>query len=251
MPPDYFNAEGQLWGMPVFRWEVLKSQNYKWWVQRIRKNMELFDLLRLDHFRAFASYWEVPAAEKTAKNGEWKTGPGSDLFKVLQQELGELPFVAEDLGEITEDVYQLRDEFGFPGMKVLQFAFGEDMVESPHIPHNYTPDYFAYTGTHDNNTSLGWFTKDADPQSIKRLEQYAGTAVSRLNVNWVLIRLAYASVAKTLIVPMQDILGLGKKSRMNMPASTEHNWGWRMQPGELRQWMQKKLRKLVLLYNRA
>lgn len=251
VPPDYFNANGQLWGMPVFNWKELKKQNYNWWVQRIRKNIELFDIIRLDHFRAFADYWEVPAAEKTAINGEWKTGPGTDLFKVLQQELGELPFVAEDLGEITEDVYALRDEYQFPGMKVLQFAFGGDMPGSPHIPHNYTSNHFAYTGTHDNNTSVGWFTKDADSQTIKHLEQYANTSVSRQNVNWVLIRLAYASVAKSIIIPMQDILGLGEKSRMNMPASTENNWGWRMQPGELTQLMQKKLRKLVLIYNRA
>jgi malto-oligosyltrehalose synthase/4-alpha-glucanotransferase len=251
VPPDYFNADGQLWGMPVFRWEVLKENNYAWWVQRIRKNMELFDILRLDHFRAFAGYWEVPAAEKTAINGEWKTGPGNDFFKILKKELGKLPFVAEDLGEITDDVYQLRDEYKLPGMKVLQFAFGEDMPGSPHIPHNYAPNYFAYTGTHDNNTSVGWFTKDADPETIKRLAQYANSKVSRENVHWILIRLAYASVAKTVIVPMQDILGFDEKTRINTPASTEKNWSWRMQPGELSPLLQKKLRKMVLFYNRV
>jgi 4-alpha-glucanotransferase len=213
--------------------------------------MELFDQLRLDHFRAIADYWEVPAAEKTAINGEWKTGPGSGFFKVIQQELGELPFVAEDLGEFTEAVYQLRDEFDLPGMKVLQFAFGDDMPGSPHVPHNYTPNYFAYTGTHDNNTSVGWFSKDADPQTVERLAQYANTQLNRQNVHWNLIRLAYSSVAKTVVVPVQDVLGFDEKSRMNTPASTEKNWSWRMQPGDLDLALAKKLRKLTLFYNRA
>ncbi len=251
VPPDYFNADGQLWGMPVFRWDVLKANNYSWWVQRIRKNMELFDLLRLDHFRAFADYWEVPAAEKTAINGEWKTGPGSGFFKILEKEFGKLPFVAEDLGEITEAVYALRDEFKLPGMKVLQFAFGEDMPASIHIPHNYPQNCIAYTGTHDNNTVAGWFLKDADKKSIKRLKQYTNTKITAENVNWVLIRLAYSSVAKTVIIPMQDILGEDEKARMNTPASTEQNWRWRMQPGELTLLLQKKLQKMALFFNRA
>ena len=251
VPPDYFNADGQLWGMPVFRWEVMKENNYAWWVRRIRKNMELFDELRLDHFRAFADYWEVPSTEKTAINGEWKTGPGSEFFKVMQQQLGELPFVAEDLGEITEAVYQLRDEFNLPGMKVLQFAFGDDMPGSPHIPHNYTPNHFAYTGTHDNNTSVGWFFKDTDPDAVERLSQYANTKLNRQNVHWNLIRLAYSSVAKTVVVPVQDVLGLDERARMNTPASTEKNWSWRMQPDELNSTLAKKLRKMALFYNRA
>ncbi len=251
VPPDYFNADGQLWGMPVFRWDVLKVNNYAWWVQRIRKNMELFDMLRLDHFRAFSNYWEVPAAEKTAINGEWKTGPGNDFFNVLQKELGKLPFVAEDLGEITEEVYSLRDEFRFPGMKVLQFAFGEDMPTSVHIPHNYPQNCFAYTGTHDNNTITGWFENDADQQSIKNLKQYVNIKVRAENVNWVLIKLAYSSVAKTVIIPIQDILGLDEKARMNTPASAEKNWNWRIQPGTINKVLQKKLRKIVTFYNRV
>ncbi len=251
VPPDYFNADGQLWGMPVFNWEALKASNYSWWVQRIRKNTELFDLLRLDHFRAFSDYWEVSSKEKTAINGEWKAGPGSDFFTVLQKEIGKLPFVAEDLGEINEAVYQLRDEFRFPGMKVLQFAFGEDMPGSIHIPHNYQQNSFAYTGTHDNNTIVGWFAKDADKQSIKRLKQYVGTKVSEENVHWILAKLAYTSVAKTVIIPMQDILGLDEKSRMNTPASKEKNWAWRMLPGAINKLLQKKLRNQVLFFNRV
>ncbi|MGI4020909.1 MAG: malto-oligosyltrehalose synthase [Janthinobacterium lividum] len=251
VPPDYFNADGQLWGMPVFCWDALKASNYAWWVQRIRKNMELFDMLRLDHFRAFADYWEVPAAEKTAINGEWKTGPGSDFFKILEKEFVKLPFVAEDLGEITDAVYHLRDEFKLPGMKVLQFAFGDDMPGSIHIPHNYPQNSFAYTGTHDNNTITGWFTKDADKQSIKKLKQYVGTKVTEGNVHWILIKLAYASVAKTVIIPMQDVLGFDEKARMNTPASTEKNWSWRMQPGEVTLLLQKQLRKLIGFYYRV
>ncbi|MGI4750417.1 MAG: malto-oligosyltrehalose synthase [Janthinobacterium lividum] len=251
VPPDYFNADGQLWGMPVFRWEVLKQTNYAWWVQRIRKNLELFDVLRLDHFRAFANYWEVPASEKTAINGQWKAGPGSEFFKVLQKEIGNLPFVAEDLGEITPEVYALRDEFELPGMKVLQFAFGDNWAQSIHIPHNYPLNCFAYTGTHDNNTSVGWFGKDADKKSIKQLKLYANTKITAGNVNWELIRLAYASVAKTVIVPMQDVLGEDEKSRMNTPASTDQNWSWRMLPGKADKLLQKKIKKMALLFNRA
>jgi 4-alpha-glucanotransferase len=157
VPPDYFNEDGQLWGMPVYRWDVMEEQEFSWWVSRIRKNLEIADVLRLDHFRAFSTFWEVPANSKTAKKGKWKRAPGKKLFKKLQQEFESLPFVAEDLGDISEDVYQLRDFFKLHGMKVLQFAFGKTMPESDHIPHNFSSRFFAYTGTHDNNTTLGWF----------------------------------------------------------------------------------------------
>ena len=251
VPPDYFNAEGQLWGMPVFRWEELKKTNYQWWLQRIRKNLELFDVLRLDHFRAFADYWEVPFAEKTAINGEWKAGPGADFFNTIKKEIGSLPFVAEDLGEISPEVYQLRDQFDLPGMKVLQFAFGEDMAQSIHIPHNYPQNCYAYTGTHDNNTLLGWFENDADAQNLKRLKQYSGKKNSAESINYTMIRLIYASVAKTVIVPMQDILEEDERARMNTPASTKLNWTWRMLSVKPDKKLQKKLKKMVLFYNRA
>lgn len=250
VPPDYFNENGQLWGMPVFKWEVLRKQNYDWWIKRIRKNIELFDLLRFDHFRAFSAYWEVPAGEETAKNGSWKPGPGSDFFEVVQKQLGKLPFVAEDLGEIDQPVYDLRDAFGFPGMKVLQFAFGEDMPHSQSIPHGYTPNFFVYTGTHDNNTTRGWFRKDADKAIRKNVRKYIGQKVKGRNVHQVLSRMAYASVAKTVILPIQDVLGLDESARMNSPASTENNWLWRLQYGDLTVAEENWLRQWVLLYGR-
>jgi malto-oligosyltrehalose synthase/4-alpha-glucanotransferase len=251
VPPDYFNENGQLWGMPVFNWKVLKKQKYKWWVQRIRKNIQLYDLLRLDHFRAFSDFWVVPAGEETAVNGTWEEGPGARLFKVLKKELGELPFIAEDLGDINDDVYKLRDKFNFPGMKVLQFAFGDDISESPHILHNYTSNHIAYTGTHDNNTSLGWFRKDTGKTEHKHLEEYSGMKINEKNVHKVLCRMAYSSVAKVAIIPMQDILGLDEKSRMNLPASTEKNWLWQMEPQSLSSpSIEKWLSKWVRIYNR-
>jgi malto-oligosyltrehalose synthase/4-alpha-glucanotransferase len=251
VPPDYFNDEGQLWGMPVYNWERMKSDGYKWWMSRIRKNMELYDLLRLDHFRAFYDYWEVPAGETTAVNGVWKSGPGDDFFHVLKDEFPEMPFIAEDLGEISEGVYELRDTFNLPGMKVLQFAFGEDISFTDHIPHNFTSDNFiVYTGTHDNNTTRGWYETDADQVSRKNLNKYTGMKVKAHDVHTVLAKMAYASVAKIAILPMQDILGLDGRSRMNKPASVKENWKWRMK--DLPDWdVEKKLRSWVKLYGRG
>src|SRR4029078_958503 len=162
VPPDAFSADGQLWGMPVFKWDVLKERNYDWWIERLKKNIELFDIVRLDHFRAFDEYWEVRPDAATAKHGQWKPCPGKDFFETVQKELGQLPFIAEDLGEITPSVYQLRDAFGLPGMKVLQFAFGDDMPRSPHINHHHDQNFIVYTGTHDNNTTAGWYRTEAD-----------------------------------------------------------------------------------------
>jgi len=251
VPPDFFSEDGQLWGMPVFRWDVLKEQQYAWWIQRIRKNLELFDLLRLDHFRAFADYWDVPADEKTAKNGQWQLGPRLDFFRVLLQELGDLPFVAEDLGEIDQPVYDLRDEFNFPGMKILHFAFGDDMPDSGYIPHNYTKNFIAYTGTHDNNTTRGWYRQDADANIRRKLNQYAGLEVTEHNVHYVLSRLAYASVAKTAILPLQDVLGLDETARINTPGSTTNNWAWRLVPGQLSSAAEHFLKELTWLFNRG
>lgn len=234
VPPDYFNAEGQLWGMPVYRWEVLEATGYKWWLKRIRKNMELYDLLRLDHFRAFYDYWEVPADAANAVKGEWKLGPGAAFFTLLQQEYPDLPFIAEDLGKISAEVYLLRDTFNLPGMKVLQFGFGEDIANSEHVPHSYaSANFVVYTGTHDNNTSLGWLEKDSLKGDRQRLEDYAGLSVNRKNVHLVMGRLAYAAIAKIVILPVQDILGLDDKSRMNTPATVEGNWRWRLKAGQL------------------
>jgi 4-alpha-glucanotransferase len=249
VPPDYFNDQGQLWGMPVYRWDVLKDQGYDWWIRRIRKNMELVDLLRLDHFRAFADYWEVPAKEKTAVRGEWKFGPGEHFFSVLKQEFGKLPFIAEDLGDISPIVYKLRDQFRLPGMKVLQFAFGDHFEKSDHIPHNYSTNFFAYTGTHDNNTTVGWYRKELKNKVKDVLKLYANSSVTEKNIHEAMIRLIYASVAKTAIVPMQDILGLDESARMNVPASTKKNWGWRLTSDDYTK-EEAWLRQLAELYNR-
>lgn len=250
VPPDYFNADGQLWGMPVFRWDVLKEQGYNWWVKRIRKNMELYDLIRLDHFRAFAAYWEVPAGEKTAKNGKWKTGPGLDFFKCLQKALGNLPFVAEDLGDIDDAVYRLRDEFNFPGMKVIQFAFGDQLSQSLYAPHNFTANYFVYPGTHDNNTTRGWFRQDASKSIRKQLDSYFGQKVTDKNVHRLFVRMALASTAKTAIITMQDFLGLDENARMNTPATVTNNWTWQMKSNQLTADQERQWRNLIRIYNR-
>lgn len=251
VPPDYFNADGQLWGMPVFRWDVLKKKGYRWWIDRLRKNLELFDLLRLDHFRAFVAFWEVPATEKTAKNGKWRRGPGADFFKVVQEKLGKLPFVAEDLGDVDAAVYALRDEFQFPGMKVLQFAFDENMTTSDYIPHNYTPNFVVYTGTHDNNTTVGWWLKDTRQDVRANLKHYVDEpGISQNNIHHVLGKMAYASVAKIVILPLQDVLGLDESARMNRPATVKANWVWRLKQGQLLPTFRNKLLKWARLYNR-
>lgn len=250
VPPDAFSADGQLWGMPVFKWDVLKERNYDWWMNRLKKNIELFDTVRLDHFRAFDEYWEVPAEETTAKNGQWKPCPGKDFFETAKKELGTLPFIAEDLGEITESVYQLRDEFKLPGMKVLQFAFGEDMPYSPHINHQHEHNFIVYTGTHDNNTTLGWYKTEADEGTKKRMGLYLGKIFNKEAIHQELSRLAYSSTAKTVIIPMQDILGLDQNSRMNKPSSAENNWNWRLLPGQLSEEAGNLLREWTVIYGR-
>lgn len=249
VPPDLFNDDGQLWGMPIFDWSLLKSRQYDWWKDRFRKNFEHFDLLRLDHFRAFSSYWSVPAGSQTAKNGEWKQGPGKEFFDVIAGDLGRFPFVAEDLGEIDEPVYALRDELGLPGMNVLQFAFGDDMPESPYLPHHHIPNSVVYTGTHDNNTTIGWF-KSLNEISKKHLSAYIGKKITPANVNEHLARLAYMSVAETAILPMQDVLSLDESARMNMPASVEGNWAWRLDGHLLNKSVENKLNEWCFYYDR-
>ena len=251
VPPDYFNSKGQLWGMPVFRWDVLKKKDYSWWVDRVRKNFELFDVVRLDHFRAFVSFWEVPADEKTAVNGKWRKGPGADIFKVFEQKLGKVAFVAEDLGDVDAAVFALRDEFELPGMKVLQFAFGDNMTTSDYIPHNYTPNFVVYTGTHDNNTTVGWWLKDTKQDIRSNLKQYVDQpGISQNTIHLVLGKMAYSSVAKTVILPLQDVMGLDETARMNTPASVKLNWLWRLKPGQLLPGFKNQLLKWARLYNR-
>jgi malto-oligosyltrehalose synthase/4-alpha-glucanotransferase len=250
VPPDAFSDDGQLWGMPVFRWDVLKERNYDWWIERLKKNIELFDIVRLDHFRAFDEYWEVPAGETTAKNGHWKSCPGKDFFETVQNKLGELPFIAEDLGEITSGVYQLRDAFHLPGMKVLQFAFGGDMPYSPHINHHHEQNFIVYTGTHDNNTTLGWYKTETDEEMKKRISLYLGKGLDENEIYTELGRLAYSSVGKIVILPMQDVLGLDENSRMNKPSSGDNNWNWRLMPGQLTVESENQLKEWTLIYDR-
>ncbi|TDH21562.1 malto-oligosyltrehalose synthase [Segetibacter sp. 3557_3] len=250
VPPDAFSDDGQLWGMPVFKWDVLKENGYDWWIKRLQKNKEMFDLVRLDHFRAFSDYWEVPAGEKTARNGQWKPGPGAHFFDEVSRQLGELPFLAEDLGEIDQPVFELRDQYHFPGMKILQFAFGGDFATSDYIPHNYVENFFAYTGTHDNNTTRGWFRQEAGEPERRRIAQYVGQQVTDENVHRVMGQLAYASVANTVILPLQDVLGLDETARMNTPSSGSGNWNWRLLPKQISEHAESLLKEWTYVYNR-
>lgn len=249
VPPDAFSESGQLWGMPVFNWEAIRSQGYQWWIDRLARNMEMFDLVRLDHFRAFADYWEVPGGKTTAVNGSWKTGPGEEFFNKIGAALGQLPFIAEDLGEISPEVYLLRDKFGLPGMKVLQFAFDENMPQSDHIPHHFKHNFIAYTGTHDNNTTRGWF-REMGATVQERLESYLGKPVSEENVAVELARTVFASIAKTAVLPVQDLLNLDESAKMNQPGSSENNWAWRMLPGQITTEAGNFLTAITCLYNR-
>jgi 4-alpha-glucanotransferase len=258
VPPDYFSATGQLWGNPVYRWDRMAADGYAWWVDRMRAAFAMFDLVRLDHFRGFEAFWEVPASETTAVNGRWAKGPGSELFHVLRQKLGGLPLVAENLGVITPEVEAIRHEFGFPGMAVLQFAFGNDAQARDFQPHNYVREVVAYTGTHDNDTVMGWWrstggdsTRSADDvrQEKSRALAYLGASPDA-PMNQVLIRTLMASVADTVIFPVQDLLGLGSESRMNTPSVASGNWRWRMAnplDADRAEW----LRSLTELYERA
>jgi len=250
VPPDYFSETGQLWGMPTFNWHQLQDENYEWWVRRLKKNMELFDLLRIDHFRALQDYWQVPAGEETAINGKWLPGPRKAFFDVMEQQLGKLPFVAEDLGDQMEAVYELRDQVGLPGMKVLQFAWGGNMPQSVDIPHNHQVNSIVYTGTHDNNTTIGWYEEETNKADHKRMHHYLGLKVKQKNIHHVLARVAYGSVAKIAILPMQDILGLGAAYRMNTPGKAEGNWLWRLPPNALNEDIEKMLRDWVETYGR-
>lgn len=251
VPPDYFSSTGQLWGHPVYKWDVLKKDNYSWWIRRIGHNLKLFHLFRFDHFRGFVGYWEVPAGEKTAINGKWVKAPADDFFKIVLKHFPHISIIAEDLGVITDDVRELMTRFGFPGMKVLLFAFSEDLPTNPYAPHNHVKNCVVYTGTHDNNTIKGWFRKELDHESRKRLFDYIGREVTEKNVHWEIIRLAMMSVADIIIIPMQDILGLGEKDRMNLPASTSGNWQWRLLPEQLSPSLSKKLLEMTRIYGRG
>jgi 4-alpha-glucanotransferase len=246
VPPDYFSVTGQRWGNPLYRWDVMREQQYRWWIARVRTNLRMADVVRLDHFRGFVAYWEVPAEEPTAVHGRWMPGPGIALFDALREGLGDLPLVAEDLGFITQDVYDLRHAVGLPGMKILQFGFGDS---DAHLPHRMDPQTVVYTGTHDNDTARGWFDHAPDEEREAALA-YLGCS-SADDIATALIRAAYTSVAETAIVPVQDILGLGSEARMNTPGAEHGNWTWRLAAGALTREDAARLRKLAALTGRA
>ena len=246
VPPDYFSSTGQLWGNPLYNWDRMVENDFRWWRDRFQWNLRLYDLVRVDHFRGFSASWAIPAEASTAENGSWQAVPGTDLFSRLQQELGTLPIVAEDLGVITSDVEELRDRFALPGMKVLQFAFDSD-AQNPYLPHQHIPRSVVYTGTHDNDTTLGWW-RSVQPEIRARMQDYLGYKCR--DMPWPLIATALSSVARTAVIPMQDILSLAGKTRMNTPGTTEGNWQWRMSADQFNPEQIERLRRLSHLYGR-
>ena len=246
VPPDYFSKEGQRWGNPVYNWDELKKTGFAWWVDRVRHNLDFFDLVRIDHFRAFAQYWEIPASEPTAVKGVWKDVPGLELFTAIQKAFPDLPIIAEDLGVITPDVDALKDRFLLPGMHVLMFAFHNEYKKSRDLPENSTELSVVYTGTHDNNTIAGWFLKDITPMEKKNMREYFRRDISSDDVNWVMIDLALRSAAFLAIIPVQDLLGLKDDARMNKPSTVKGNWGWRFLPGALTSQVVDRLAALVV-----
>jgi 4-alpha-glucanotransferase len=252
VPPDYFSVTGQRWGNALYRWDVLAADGYRWWIDRLRIVLTTVDVLRLDHFRGFAGYWAIPGDAPTAQTGRWEPGPGLPFFAAVEQALGPVPLIAEDLGVITPDVVQLRDHFGFPGMRVLQFAFGSTDEEpvNPHLPHNHVQNAVVYTGTHDNDTTAGWYAA-ATPRERRYVRAYArSTRTDPAAVVWDLVRLAQASVAQTAVVPLQDLLGLGSVARMNMPGQPSGNWRWRMGSEVLTEDLAARVARLTRLYGR-
>jgi len=251
VPPDYFSETGQLWGNPVYDWKRLEATRFDWWMQRMKHNLLLFDFVRIDHFRGFVAYWEVPADHKTAMNGKWVQAPHAKFFRELFRQIPFAAIFAEDLGYITADVREVVSQHDFPRMAVLHFAFDGDPARNVHMPHNHVENLIIYTGTHDNNTTRGWFEKDISRPTRQNLFDYIGQKVSASQVSWELIRVAMASVAKIAIVPMQDVLGLGAAARMNFPAKRDGNWRWRMGPGQTTSRLAERLRKLTAAYGRA
>ncbi len=251
VPPDYFSRTGQLWGNPVYRWDVLKEKKYDWWIRRIERSLKLYDIIRIDHFRGFVGYWEVPAARKTAIRGKWKKAPAYDFFNHLKKNFHRLPIIAEDLGFITPKVRDVMNHFGIPGMKVLLFAFGRDDPNHPYLPHNYEKNCVVYTGTHDNNTVRGWFESEVKSREKKRVFRYLDLEVKKQEIHWEFVKLAMMSRANTAIIPMQDILGLGGGARMNLPATKKGNWKWRLLPEQVTSPLVEKLLEITEISGRA
>ncbi len=256
VPPDYFSNTGQLWGNPLYRWDVLAKDGYSWWIRRFKVMLKMTDIIRLDHFRGFEKYWEIPSTDTTAVNGRWVEGPGANLFEAVREALGTVPVIAEDLGLITPEVEALREQLGFPGTMVLQFAFSPRDESSK--PHNYPRNCVVYTGTHDNDTVVGWFraagtgSSTRNPQEMEAERKFALKYIGGdgKEINWDFIRLALASVAHTAIIPLQDILGLGSEARMNLPGTVEGNWEWRFTFDMLTQEIRSRLREMTDVYGR-
>lgn len=259
VPPDYFSATGQLWGNPIYCWEALRRSSYAFWIERVRSVLAMFDEVRLDHFRGFEAYWEVEAGATTAVRGRWVPGPGAELFEKLAGAVGRLPFIAENLGVITPAVETLRRRFGFPGMSILQFAFGKDPQAPSFLPHNYQRDLVAYTGTHDNDTVMGWWSSQEAGDSTRTIEDVRQEhdrarrylAADGPEMNWVFIRTVLASVADSALFPLQDVLGLGSQARMNRPSVPDGNWRWRLPESALTPALAKRLREVTALYGRG
>ena len=247
VPPDYFSATGQLWGNPLYNWQKLKETNYSWWVERVRANLSTCDIIRIDHFRGFEAYWAVPYGDDTAINGQWEPGPGIDLFNAIKSQLGELPIIAEDLGLMTQGVIDLREATGFPGMKILGFAF-DSGEENDYLPHTYTKNCVVYTGTHDNDTLIGWFQK-AKEEDRQFARDYLNSR-SDDEIHWDAIRGAWSSVANMAISPVQDFLGLGSEARINTPGVAAGNWQWRLEHGVLTDELADRIAKLTKVYSR-
>jgi 4-alpha-glucanotransferase len=248
VPPDYFSATGQLWGNPIYEWAQLQREGFGWWIRRFHRLTALVDIVRIDHFRGFQAYWQVPQGEKTAINGEWVTCPGDAFFHTLEHELGHLPVWAEDLGLITPDVEKLRDAFDFPGMKVLQFGFDEKGPDNPYLPFNFVRNCVCYTGTHDNDTTAGWWAQ-LEPERRRQVVDYLGDDGEP--IHWAMIRLAMSSVADSVIVPMQDLLGLGSEARMNVPGRADGNWAWRHPADALSNEAKARLAQMTTEYGRS
>jgi 4-alpha-glucanotransferase len=263
VPPDYFSSSGQRWGNPIYRWEAMAGEDYRWWIDRFRMEFAKCDILRIDHFRGFEGYWEIPAGDETAAGGRWVKGPGARLFETVRAALDDLGvplrIIAEDLGVITPEVEQLRDRFGFPGMRILQMAFGNDPKAGEYRPHNHIPNCVVYTSTHDHNTTVGWYTAEPGSQTTQPAEEIASERhyarrychSNGREINWDFLRLASGSVARTAVIPLQDVLGLGTEARMNRPGAAGGNWEWRFANGALTDDVCRRLRDLTELYERT
>ena len=258
VPPDYFSATGQFWGNPLYDWEHMRQDGFRWWIERVRAALQTVDIARIDHFRGFAACWEIPGGDKTAERGRWVEAPGRELFIAIREALGDLPIIAEDLGVITPDVEELRDDFSLPGMRILQFGFSSD-TNNVDLPHNYHKNVVVYTGTHDNDTTVGWFNSVAGAGSTRTRAQINAErklCMKYLNtdgkeIHWEFIRSVLASVADTAMVPLQDLLGLGTEARMNLPNTTAGNWSWRFQEKALTATHRDRLADMTDTYGRT